>query len=303
MNGLEKGLIFDIQRYCIHDGPGIRTVVFFKGCPLRCKWCANPESLNAFEELGYGKNDCIRCGSCVKACKNGAITLGEDGIVINRKKCSLCFDCAAVCPTGAMRMMGKCYSLEEVIEIVKKDEMFYKNSGGGLTLSGGELLRQSEFASALLEKAKELGIHTAIETSGYAQWDSFKQVLKNTDLVLMDIKHVNDEKHTLYTGVSNTLILGNFKKIQKLGKPLIVRIPVIPGFNTDEESIGEYIDFLTGCGICEVNLLAFHQLGESKYDMMGMDYSFRGIKPPTDEEMKAIAGRMQSKGINVKIGG
>lgn len=200
-------------------------------------------------------------------------------------------------------MMGKWYSLEEVIAIVKKDEMFYKNSGGGLTLSGGEMLRQSEFASELLKKAKELGIHTAIETSGYAQWDSFKQVLKNTDIVLMDIKHVNEEKHKLYTGVSNTLILENLKKIQKLGKSLIVRIPVIPGFNMDEESISEYIDFLESCEICEVNLLAFHQLGESKYEMMGMDYCFGGVKPPTDEQMKAIARRMQSKGISVKIGG
>ena len=163
--------------------------------------------------------------------------------------------------------------------------MFYKNSGGGLTLSGGEVLMQSGFASKLLKKAKELGIHTAIETSGYAQWDSFKSVLDYTDLVLLDIKHVDNEKHISYTGVSNSLIMENLKKIQKIGKPYIIRIPVIPGFNMDEKSIGEYIDFLTGSGIEEVNLLAFHQLGESKYDMMGREYGYSGVKPPTDEQM------------------
>ncbi len=299
----DKGLIFDIQRYCIHDGPGIRTVVFFKGCPLRCKWCANPESLNAYQEIGYGRNDCILCGKCVAACKNGALNMTENGIEIDRQKCRRCFECVKACPTGAMRLMGKWYTVDEVMDIVLKDEMFYKNSVGGLTLSGGEALQQSGFASGLLEKAREHGIHTAIETSGYALWDNLASVVDNTDLVLYDIKHVDNEKHLFYTGVGNKLILDNLKKILKLGKKVIVRIPVVPGVNVDDETIDGYARLLSEYNIGEVNLLAFHQLGESKYDMMGMDYSFSGAAPPSDEQMTALAEKLRSKGLNVKIGG
>lgn len=299
----QKGLVFDIQRYCLHDGPGIRTVVFFKGCPLRCEWCANPESLNFVREIGFNKNDCIGCYRCVKACNHQAMYVGESGIVIDKKKCTQCFECVKCCPTGALTVFGEWYTTDAVLEIVMKDAMFYKNSGGGVTLSGGEVLRQSRFASQLLKKIKDYGIHTAIETSGYAAWQALECVLQYTDLIIFDVKHVDRDLHLQYIGVDNQRILDNLKKIKELKKPMIVRIPMIPTVNMDDQSIDLYIRKLTEIGIYSVNLLPFHQLGQPKYKMMGMPYTFTDIKPPTDGEMEAVGKRMESSGIQVKIGG
>lgn len=299
----DKGLIFDIQRYCLHDGPGIRTVVFFKGCPLRCKWCANPESLNGIREIGFNQNDCIGCYRCVKACEHQAIHIGESGITINKEKCKKCFECTESCPTGALTVFGDWYTTDEIIKIVLKDKMFYKDSGGGVTLSGGEVLLQSHFAAQLLEKIKAQGIHTAIETSGYAAWEALERVLQYTDLVYFDVKHIISESHIQHTGVDNRRILENSRKIIDLEKSLVVRIPMIPTVNMDERSIDSYIKKLTQLGIQKVDILPFHQLGEPKYKMMGMPYSFNNIKPPTDEEMEAVASEMELNGIKVKIGG
>ena len=299
----DKGLIFDIQRYSIHDGPGIRTVVFFKGCPLRCQWCANPESLNPCSETGYSCKECISCGKCVDACKNDAITITENDISIDRKKCKKCFGCVESCPTGALRLFGKWYTVDETLDIVLKDEAFYKNSGGGVTLSGGEVLSQSEFASKFLKKAKEHGINTAIETSGFAGWDRLESVLRYTDLVLYDLKHVSEDMHIKYTGADNRLILENLKNTLSRDKKVIVRIPMIPGVNMDPETIDDYIKLLADLRIIEVNLLPFHQLGQSKYSMIGMDYTFKDIKPPLFEDVEAVANRMKEQGINVKVGG
>ena len=299
----ERGLVYDIQRYCLHDGPGIRTVIFFKGCPLQCKWCANPESLESASEIVYNKMDCINCQRCLKVCQHEAIISDGNSIVIDKQKCQYCFDCIKECPTGALSVKGIWYTVDEIIEIVRKDIAFYKNSGGGITLSGGEVLAQSEFASELLKDAKKYNIHTTIETSGYCNWEDFERVLESTDLVLFDIKHINNEIHAWYTGVGNALILENFKKIVDMGKEIVARIPIIPTVNTDSETIEEYISLLKQLKVKSVNVLPFHQLGEAKYEMIGLPYAFKGVKPPSCDLMKSIKQRISDVGIDVKIGG
>ena len=298
-----KGLVFDIQRYSLHDGPGIRTTVFFKGCPLRCKWCSNPESFMKAPEVAYNKKDCIACYACVKACKQAAVSATAEGITIDKTKCTQNFDCVEVCPTGALTVFGQWMTVDQIMDVVIKDLAFYKNSGGGLTLSGGEVMLQSEFAAALLNQAKANGIHTAIETSGFAQWTSVEMVLEYTDLVLFDVKLVNREKHLTYTGVDNTLILENLDRMMTMGKQLIARIPLVPTVNMDSTSVNDYIELMLEMNIKEVNLLPFHQLGEGKYDMVGLPYPFKGVKVAKDEAVQAVADQMAEAGFHVKIGG
>ena len=298
-----KGLIFDIQRYSLHDGPGIRSTVFFKGCPLRCQWCANPESFHKKPEVAYLKKDCIACYACVSACGNNAILRNEDGVWIDRERCAQNFTCAAVCPTGALTVFGRWYTSDEVLKIVLKDGAFYRNSGGGMTLSGGEVLLQSDFAAELLSQAKQAGIQTAVETSGYAPLKDLQKIVDLTDLFLYDIKLVNCKKHRRYTGVDNRLIFENLRWLAKEKKNLIARIPLIPTVNMDDEAVKDFISLIHSLDIQEVNLLPFHQLGQAKYDMMGLDYAFKDIKIAEDETVQAIGGMMAKAGLTVKIGG
>ena len=297
-----KGLIFDIQRFSLHDGPGIRTVVFFKGCPLRCRWCANPESLTSGPQLFYSKKDCIGCRQCVDACQVSALSF-NDGVVIDRQKCTLSFECVSVCPSGALTQSGKWYSVQDIMDIVVKDLPFFKNSGGGITLSGGEALSQSVFAAELLKEAKASGIHTAVETSGYCTWEALESVLKYTDLLLFDVKLIDEQKHREYTGVSNARILENLKKAAAMGATLRARIPVVVSANSDDESISAFIETLNEYGVKDVDLLPFHQLGAAKYEMAGVPYTFEDEKPPTDELLEKIKNQMQDNGFNVSIGG
>jgi pyruvate formate lyase activating enzyme len=299
----KQGLIFNIQRYSLHDGPGIRTVVFFKGCPLRCKWCANPESLKFAQEISYNSKDCIGCQKCVGVCPSNAILFDGSKIDVDQTKCELSLACTHACPTGALLLDAKYYSVAQVMQIVLKDEAFYKNSGGGITLSGGECLSQSQFVIDLLKAAKDKNLHTAIETSGYCQWDEFENVLEYVDLVLYDLKHVDDDIHKEYIGVSNAVILSNLKKIADSEKDMIVRIPIIPTVNDDEASISQYIDLLKNHKTNAVHLLPFHQLGESKYALAGVDYAFSDVKPPSDGRMAKILKKILDENINAKIGG
>ncbi len=298
-----KGLIFDIQRFSLHDGPGIRTVVFFKGCPLRCKWCANPESLTNKPQLFYSKKDCIGCQQCVRACPQSALSFGDDGVVIDRQACTLSFQCVGVCPSGALSQSGEWYTIDQVMDVVMKDLPFFKNSGGGITLSGGEALSQSAFAVALLKEAKARGLHTAVETSGYCAWEKLKSVLEYTDILLFDVKLINDAKHKEYIGVSNKRIQENLKKAVENGTPLVARIPVITSVNGDEQSITAFTERFKEAGVKNVDLLPFHQLGAAKYEMAGVPYTFQDEKPPTDALLKAIKKQMQDAGLHVSIGG
>lgn len=299
----DKGVVFNIQRYSLHDGPGIRTVVFLKGCPLRCKWCSNPESQEQKPELSYIKSSCINCHRCVAACPLNAITPTEDGIKIDRTICDRCFKCVDACASGALKAEGREMSVDEVVAEVLRDESFYRNSGGGVTLSGGEVLMQYGFAAALLKALKEKGINTAIETTGYANWEHFKQVLDYTDYVLYDLKHADSDIHKEGTGVANSLILENLAKAAALDLKLIVRIPLIPGFNMDKDSVGKSIEVLKRLGHPEVNILPFHQLGSQKYVYFGKDYKLKDLKTPQDEEVEGIRRMFEENGFNAVIGG
>ncbi len=241
-----KGIIFDISQNAIYDGPGIRSVIFFKGCPLNCEWCHNPESLKLKPQMSYFQERCVKCGSCVKVCPNNALQLTEQGINRDENLCSLCAKCVDACPNQVMEIIGKEMSVGEIVEKILRDKLFYDNSGGGVTISGGEATMQSDFLFELLGALKDQGIHTALETCGYFNKDLIEKLTDLVDLFLFDIKHVNAETHEMFTGVSNGKILSNFRSIlDKVGNDrIIVRIPIIPNFNADLKTIDLMADFL-----------------------------------------------------------
>ncbi|MCD6317639.1 glycyl-radical enzyme activating protein, partial [Candidatus Aerophobetes bacterium] len=240
----KKGLIFKFQRYAIQDGPGIRTSVFLKGCPLRCKWCSNPESWFPYQEIFFRQEKCFQCGDCIYACPRKAITWNNDGIQINRKLCDGCGKCVAVCPTDALSLVGRYFSLKEVMEEIEKDVLFYYNSGGGVTLTGGEPTMQIGFVAELAKRLQKERISVALDTCGYASWDRLIRVLEFTDVVLYDFKVMDPNKHKELTGVENDLILQNAIRISRMGIPIIARLPIIPGFNDSEKEIENKLTFL-----------------------------------------------------------
>ena len=280
------GYVFNIQKYSLHDGPGIRTVVFLKGCPLRCRWCSNPESQLSHPEISYNKEKCIHCLECIHECDKKAINIikhkdiDNNKIIIDRNKCDNCSECAKICPAKALTVYGKVTSYKEVVDIVEKDMDFYSKSKGGLTISGGEPLSQVEFTKSILKEAKTRRIHTAIETCGYANWSDLKEVAMLLDYVIFDIKNIDDEKHKEYTGVSNKLILDNFNKLCEEFPNLkkLVRTPVIPGFNDNMKDIEGIIEFIKGKPNIKYELLPYHRLGKIKYENLGREYLMKDAK-------------------------
>lgn len=282
------GYIFNIQQYSLHDGEGIRTMVFLKGCPMRCRWCANPESQQLLPELAYNCHKCIgiiECMQCIEVCCAGAIKKDEDNkIIIDRQLCNNCLNCVQVCPSRALNVFGNLLSIDEVFQAVAAEEVFHARSGGGLTLGGGEPFFQAEFSLALLKEAKKRRIHTAVETAGYTAWENLAPACEYLDQIIYDLKILDEQKHRDCTGVSNRLILDNFEKICAAfpAMPVTVRTAIIPGFNDREEDLFALVDFIAGRPNVTFEPLAYHRFGQPKYAYLGRPYPLADIK--TDEQ-------------------
>ncbi len=259
--------IFDIQTSSFHDGPGIRTTVFLKGCPLRCQWCSNPEGLEKGPTLSYQKAKCTSCLACVESCPSGALTANEGSLEVRQNLCTACGACLDVCPTGALKLYGHQKSPAAILEILRKDRKYFEKSGGGLTLSGGEVMMQPEYALEILKLAKEDGFHTCIETSGFAETEDFKKILPYVDLFLFDYKLSDPEKHKSYTGVSNEKILENLKFLSEQGARITLRAPIIPGVNDHEAHFWAIAEISRRfSAIRGVEVLPYHNWGEHKYE-------------------------------------
>lgn len=286
----ESGLVFDIKKFAVHDGPGIRTTVFLKGCPMKCIWCHNPESIIETRELFFYQNRCIGCGRCLEVCPSGAIKLESVSERIDKKKCILCENCVASCPAEALVYVGKRMSVTEVMREILKDKPFYDNSSGGVTLSGGEPVQQAGFSLALLKRCKDHSIHTSLDTCGYVEWEMFSKLLPYVDLVLYDIKCMDTKFHQKLTGVSNELILENAKRIAQSGKPIIIRVPVIPDCTDSEDNIREIASFvhLLGDSVKEIELLPYNKLAEWKHEQYAGEYVLKGTEPPEEEKLSKL---------------
>jgi pyruvate formate lyase activating enzyme len=300
------GLIFNIQKFSLHDGSGIRTLVFLKGCPLACKWCANPEGQSYAPELAYSPDKCIgeaECDRCRAVCEVGAVGFRQDGKAeINREVCTHCGKCVEACPSKALELFGTSMDVEEVIRIVEEDSSFYARSGGGLTLSGGEPVSQAEFVHDLLKTARARGIDTALETSGICKWEDLERLCRHVNQVFYDIKILDGQRHEEATGVGNERILENLRRLCEAfpGLAVIVRTPVVPGFNDSPEHIRAIADFLDGLsGSVGYELLPYHRFGEAKYDQLGKACPLQGLVPPSKEQMEDLRQIIRRKSCRV----
>jgi len=299
------GRIFDIKRYSIHDGPGIRTTVFLKGCGLHCLWCHNPESIDPGPELMRWPARCARCYACVKACPVAALSKDQsDTVVIDRARCDLCGKCADACLYDAMQIVGREMTVEDVLAEVEKDRIFYEQSGGGVTLSGGDPLVQADFAAALLDACRSRGIRTALDTAGRSSNGVFDRLAAKADLVLYDIKGMDEARHREFTGVSNAPILENLKALVAAGREVWVRIPLVHGVNDDEDNIRQTLALLLSLKtVRQVGLLPYHSGGLDKARRIGQESQFRKFESPSEERIAAIEAAFREAGFDVRRGG
>lgn len=302
-NSSSSGIVFNIQRFSVHDGPGIRTTVFLKGCSLRCEWCQNPEGLHSGNEIQYFPELCINCGACAEVCKRQGHQIRERGHLFQREYCVACGACSAICFAEALRTVGAPMTVDQVMTEVLRDQPFYENSGGGITLSGGDPLLQPKFARAILSDCRKKQIHTALETAVNCRWESLKTFLPLTDLFLVDIKHVDTKKHFQATGAKNTRILANIERLAQTDKPIIIRVPVVPDFNDTEEDIAAISRFVhhlaesrlrgsnssgNSSESISLELIAFHKLASGKYQSLGLDYRAADRVPLSGERMHEL---------------
>lgn len=301
-----KGFVFDVKRFAVHDGPGIRTTIFFKGCPLHCLWCHNPEGIDFGPELIVRSSRCSSCYTCLKVCPTRAISPGpgKGPVVVDRSKCDLCGKCVEACAYEALEIVGRRTTVGDVVAEAARDSIFYEQSGGGVTLSGGEPLAQPAFVIALLEELKARGISTALDTSGLANEDVLARAASFSDLILYDLKTMDDSVHRRYAKSGNGLILENLQHLDRLHKPIQVRIPLVAGVNDGKENIAASIGFLkTLSSVRRVDLLKYHKGGQEKYKNLGKQSCFRIFEPPSDERMEEIRGAFAEAGFSVSIGG
>lgn len=297
-----KGIVFNIQRFAVHDGPGIRTVVFLKGCNLRCLWCCNPESQSSDPELAINWNLCTTCKKCLDYCPHGANKIVNGEIFYLKENCKLCGLCLHLCPGQSRKLYGRLVGLNEVVEEIKKDKPFYDNSGGGITVSGGEPFLQPKFLLSLLRRSRRELLHMAIETSGYFRWQMIDdEILDHVDLMLFDLKLMDEKKHKQFTGQGNQIILRNLAKMVDRVKT-IIRVPVIAGINDDVENINPMIKFILDLKRAEeVNLIPYHNFGEFKYAMLEREYEKEAFSSPAPEKLSKIRDLFESKGIRATI--
>lgn len=293
----QTSIVFNIQKFSLHDGPGIRTVVFLKGCPLKCKWCANPESQSPRIQILWDKEKCLGCGACAASCPQGAVLKTGRIIRIDGKTCSGCGICATGCPAQALRAEGEVKTVREVLNVCLQDRDFYEESGGGVTLSGGEALVHPDFSMALADALRKQNIHVAMETTGFAAPELFDRVTGHMDLLLFDVKHWDEAKHLEGTGVSNRLILDNMKRAIASGLRVLPRLPVIPGYNNTLADAKGFAARLKEAGACEIQLLPFHQFGEKKYDELGKPYAYTDVPALHEEDLKDFRQVLLDQGI------
>jgi len=293
--------VFDIKRFAVHDGPGIRTTLFLKGCPLNCRWCHNPEGIAPDRQLWYFPNQCLKCGDCLSVCPEDALSLHDGGIQIHRDKCISCGKCTEICPTEALHFLGRTMDLDEIEEELLKDLPFFEESGGGITLSGGEPLKRIEEAAQILERMNRRGIHTAVESSLFVSHSSLKSILPFVDYFLADLKLIDSDEHSLYTDVPNEKILDNIRLLAETEKDVLIRIPLIPGFTdgiANLEGIGDFLNSLNRA--LPVELMNFNPLARDKFRILGRPYEPAGVdKPFSREDMDRFREILNRKGIQV----
>ena len=301
----DLGLISTVQKYSTKDGPGIRSTVFFKGCPMGCLWCSNPELIRSQPDLLYTREKCARCGTCIDTCPQGALSFGEEGfILIDRMLCNGCGNCVEACPNGALELTGKLVTVDELSIELLKDRVFYQTSDGGVTFSGGEPLWQSGFVAQVARRMKAEGIHTTLDTAGDVGWCHFEEVLDFIDLVLFDIKFASREQHRQFTGREDDLILANAQLLSQKGVPMHVRLVMIPGINDSEAEIRARMEIVSSLkSVEQIDILPYHRYGAGKYARLGLEYPLMELGEHTPEQVELIQGLVESYGIKTTIGG